>query len=779
MLIRLANLLALRARVIILAAACLVGVTAAYTQWAMPIDRFVEGIRNSVLKKPVSGETVIVEIDSDSFAEIQSWPWPRSIHGQLVDRLVKAGARQIIFDVDFTSTASDPEQDRAFGAAIERAGGRVVLPALLENADGRFGRRTEVLPAPLLRRRLRIGSIWSRLDDDMYVRHVPYSVEVAGVQRPSLAAFLADRPTNRIDLIRIDWSFAPRSFPSISYADALMGRFDPAFFKGKNVLIGATTTTLGDRYAVPTYGNIPGVFVQAVASETLRRGDPVPLGAWPTFLLAAAIVGLSLVSRRMPLRLAIIGTGSVALILVTFALQQFTNLVPEVGAALIAAATAILVQIVIGISSAMVARLTVDPSSGLPNITAMSLAPAAAGTTVAVRLRNSVETTALLGPQAQRDLLRKVCSRLSLAASDATVFQVDDHSFAWRTTRPLDLTIEAIEGLHALLASGVKIADRTVDATISVGICDDPALDTEASVAAALLAAERAAQRGLNWERYEAGDNHGSWHLSLLGELDRAIDNGDVWVAYQPKYDLSTQTITGAEALARWSHPQRGDIRPDRFIPIVEENGRIEKLTLHILRNAILDFSSLDESLSVAVNISMRMIGRDRLVEPLRAMLNQYGMDARRLTLEITESAAMAGAAGIQELNRLRALGVNISIDDYGTGQSTLSYLKTLPATELKIDRNFVQLLRTSRSDATVVDSTIKLAHALGLKVVAEGVESEEVLDMLRAMDCDFAQGYHIGEPTTLDAFAARLGEPAKRMALRLPGGESRARTSH
>ena len=286
-------------------------------------------------------------------------------------------------------------------------------------------------------------------------------------------------------------------------------------------------------------------------------------------------------------------------------------------------------------------------------------------------------------------------------------------------------------------------------------------------MAAALLAAERAAQRGLSWEKYEADDDGGSWRLSLLGDLDRAIDHGEVWVAYQPKYDLETRSIMGAEALARWSHPERGDIRPDLFIPIVEENGRIEKLTLHVLHHAILDFSSLDDSLSVAVNVSMRMIGRNRLVEPIRAMLDKYHMDARRLTLEITESAAMAGAAGIQELNRLRDLGVNISIDDYGTGQSTLSYLKTLPATELKIDRSFVQLIRTSKSDATVVDSTIKLAHALGLKVVAEGVDNEEVLILLEAMDCDIIQGYHIGEPATLDRFLTYLESPAKLTASR------------
>jgi EAL domain-containing protein (putative c-di-GMP-specific phosphodiesterase class I) len=376
-------------------------------------------------------------------------------------------------------------------------------------------------------------------------------------------------------------------------------------------------------------------------------------------------------------------------------------------------------------------------------------------------MRNHVETTALLGSTGQGELLRRAAERIRLAAGGAAIFQVDDHSFAWRTTDCSAALADAIEGLYALLASGITVGERTVDVTIAVGISDDPALGTEEAVAAAMAAASRAERRGLNWTRYEADDdNDADWRLSLLNELDRAIDQGDVWVAYQPKFDLKAGSICGAEALVRWSHPLRGDIRPDQFIPTLEDNGRIEKLTLHVLETSIRDFAPLDENVGVAINISAWMIGRNRLGEPISEMLEQYGMAASRLTLEITESAALAGSAGIEELNSLRALGVHISIDDYGTGQSTLSYLKTLPATELKIDRSFVQVIATSRSDAAVVDSTVKLAHALGLIVVAEGVESEEVLNLLRQMNCDMVQGYYIGEPANIQSFVNRLATP-------------------
>ncbi|MDP8994793.1 MAG: CHASE2 domain-containing protein, partial [Pseudomonadota bacterium] len=256
MLIRIADLFTRRAWAIILALAVIAGVTAAVWGWATPIEHRLEGARHSLFSKPPSGETVIVEIDARSLAEVQAWPWPRSVHGRLVDRLRQAGARQVVFDIDFTSPAADPDQDRAFAAALARAPGLVVLPGLLENVDGHFGTRTEALPSEPLRPHVRIGTIWIRLDEDMLARRLPHSAQIAGEQRPSLAAVLADRPSDRRDDIILDWSIDPAAFPRISYSDVLAGRFDPAFFRGRNVLVGGTSSTMGDRFVAPTHDYI-------------------------------------------------------------------------------------------------------------------------------------------------------------------------------------------------------------------------------------------------------------------------------------------------------------------------------------------------------------------------------------------------------------------------------------------------------------------------------------------------------------------------------------------
>jgi diguanylate cyclase len=759
MIIRIADLFSRRSAIVVLLVAMLAGLTAGLSGWGSSTENRLDNLRHVLFKKGASGETVLVEIDSRSLQEVQAWPWPRSIHGRLLDRLSEAGARLVVFDIVFAEPALDPRQDEAFSAAIARAAGRVVLPASLENADGEYGGRVEFLPHAPLRANAQVGTIWARLDNDLFGRRLPYSVHIAGEPRPSLATFLADLPSTRSGEFVLDWTFDIHTFPRISFADVLKGKYDPAFFQGKNVLIGATSSTLGDRVLTPHQGRIPGMFVQAVGAETLRRYDPVPVGYVAALAAALAAIAATVLIRNPLLRVVGLGAGAAGAVMIPFVIREHSPYVVSVGPALIAFMAAIMTAMATALNKAVLARVMLSPGSHLPNLTAMSLARSDGPVTVAVRLRNHAETAARLGRELQGDLLRKVYGRLSLAASGADVYQVDEHSFAWRTDRGADETADSIEGLHALFASGIPLGDRTVDVTITVGLSDDPALEAEAAVAAALVAANRAEQRSLSWERYQAEDqDDADWRLSLLGELDRAIDHGDVWIAYQPKYDLRTRRIVGAEALARWSHPERGEIRPEQFIPIVEESGRIEKLTLHVLRRALADFSCLeDDSLTVAVNISMRMIGRNRLAEPIQEMLHQYRIDPARLTLEITESAAMTGDAGIEELRALRALGIHISIDDYGTGQSTLSYLKTLPATELKIDRSFVQLILSNRSDATVVDSTVKLAHALGLTVVAEGVETEEILIQLQKMHCDLVQGYHIGRPGSFNEFLSTV----------------------
>jgi EAL domain-containing protein (putative c-di-GMP-specific phosphodiesterase class I) len=372
------------------------------------------------------------------------------------------------------------------------------------------------------------------------------------------------------------------------------------------------------------------------------------------------------------------------------------------------------------------------------------------------RAKNYAQITASLEPQFEKELVDQIVARLSFGTEGVTIYQLDEGVFVWVASNQLeDVVIQQIESLHALFRSPIVVNARLIDLAMTFG------LDLEASrpiiqrVPSALTAADSAAREGKRWASFNpASLEDAEWAMSLLARLDHAIDTEELWVAYQPKLDLRTGTITGAEALVRWMHPEKGQIFPDQFVGAAEEGGRIDRLTSFVLDRALEVAASINSAgrpFHVAVNLSALLLTDSELVLRVEALLRKHGVAPHLLTLEVTETSTMRSAAeAMVQLQRLADLGVRLSIDDYGTGFSTLDYLKRIPASELKIDRSFISMLHKSQSDRIMVNSTIQLAHSLGRKVVAEGVESAEILSELKRMGCDMGQGYHIARPATL-----------------------------
>ena len=251
-------------------------------------------------------------------------------------------------------------------------------------------------------------------------------------------------------------------------------------------------------------------------------------------------------------------------------------------------------------------------------------------------------------------------------------------------------------------------------------------------------------------------------HLELTRDLRTAIKRREITLFFQPKVDLRTGTLIGAEALARWVHPVHGDVPPGQFVPILEQTGLMAEFTLQVLDNAV-SFCKRCElagfEISIAVNLSVQNLRDESLPDQVDDILMEHVLDSHRLTLEITESAVMDDyVKSIEVLGELSDMGVELSIDDFGTGYSSLGYLKRMPVQQLKIDRSFVCDMITNRDDAIIVRSTIDLAHNLGLRTVAEGVETEEVQFVLEEMGCDIVQGYLISRPLPPEEFFLFLG---------------------
>jgi diguanylate cyclase (GGDEF)-like protein len=311
------------------------------------------------------------------------------------------------------------------------------------------------------------------------------------------------------------------------------------------------------------------------------------------------------------------------------------------------------------------------------------------------------------------------------------------------------------------------VADRTRAELARPFVVDGLSLELEASIGMALypthapdshtllqradVAMYVAKEQRTGIESYDADkDRNSTTRLSLLGDLRRAIEMGELELHYQPKAHLPDGMIMGVEALLRWQHPRRGNVPPDDFIPAAEQSGVMRPLTRFVVDRALSQVASWHHGgldVQVAVNISIRDLHDPELVPFLRERFNAYDVPSSALLLEITENVLMADPNGvISVLRGLDELGVALSLDDFGTGYSSLVHLKRLPVSEIKIDRSFVQRMVEEEEDATIVRSIIDLGDALGLRVVAEGVETASAWDALSRMGCDAAQGWYLAK---------------------------------
>lgn len=390
-----------------------------------------------------------------------------------------------------------------------------------------------------------------------------------------------------------------------------------------------------------------------------------------------------------------------------------------------------------------------------------------------------------LGHSAGDELLTVVARRLRRAVRDAGIvarlsgdeFVVVDHvvdaAQVERLARRLldvitapvviqDLEIVVSASIGAALASGAAHIAGTADAAGSTDTSD--ARDAaELLLRHADVAMHRAKAHGRNC--VEVHDpNHtdpAADRLTLLGQLRRGIDYDQLRVHYQPRVDLRTGRLAGVEALVRWQHPDRGLLPPSEFIDIAEESGLVRRLGAWVLHESIRQAAQWAAAFNrtvpveMAVNLSTRQLTDPDLLPTITDALRRHGLDPALLTLEVTETALMddPDAAAIT-LTQLKAVGVSLAVDDFGTGYASLTYLQRFAIDELKIDRSFVNGLGTDSGDSAIVGFCVHLAHAMGITAVAEGVETDEQRQALAALDCDFAQGYFYARPLPPDELA-------------------------
>ena len=417
-----------------------------------------------------------------------------------------------------------------------------------------------------------------------------------------------------------------------------------------------------------------------------------------------------------------------------------------------------------------------NPTTGLPNRESLERythklmqqadAPDQAASRVFVislRMDNYQDTVSALGFSAERPLLRAIADRLRTVAepADGTVFHIhDDHFAVLLTDRSRKDSLDITRAAVASLQTPFEVLGIPVYLGAHAGVSSFPFHEQEEParlLSKAWMAMHEASQSGRGYRSYDRRHEDSSLQtIELLGELQHAMDDGQLHLHYQPKIDLVSRRLTGVEALLRWNHPTRGPVSPGDFIPQAERTGLIHSLTERVLDLALADIAIMHGKglkIPVSVNVSARNFLDPDFADNLLAKVRASGLPSCALELEFTETALMADPDEvIGALQRLTATGLELSIDDFGTGYSSLAYLKRMPVTTLKIDQAFVSQMLEHEVDERITRASISLAKDLGMKVVAEGVEDAHTLARLQELHCESAQGFGIARPMPLEA---------------------------
>ncbi len=722
-------------------------------------DRMLDAAVGRLGSRPVSGDIVVLALDEATMASSHNRDFTPTQYAQVVDRVNKAGAKRLLIDFYFDRR----ENDRDFPllvSAVKKMGDRVVL-AVPTRTDPGTGEKISIFPSPEFGSKVPIASIaW---DIEFWqVWRLPVSYVADGRMLPSFASVIADKYSSEPAKFRLDLSYDTSTITTYSVKDLLDGGIGATELAGKDVIFAPTAPNFQDTSYLPGQERLPGGYIHLIGAETLMRGDPVDIGWMPPLLLTMFVMTAALMLRN-PRAFTPIAIGT-ALLLIAGKIALGLMLVTTwIGASIFCI---LVLATIVARKRRRFSAMRENPVSGLPTFEAMrNQALFGSATVVAAKLVNFEDLAAFLPGEGSQQLVDQVSRRLTLACHGTQLHHDLDGTFAWLVPYYQHSQIEGhLAGLAALFNAPLTIGEQRVDVAIAFGVNDEFEGSNAQRLAAALVAAERAIRTRALWTKYipRQKDDAG-WQLSFHSQLEDALTGGDIWVAFQPQYNLATHKLVGVEALARWTHPTRGPIPPDEFIVQAEKSQDIYRLTLFVMDQAIRSAAQLHaraNGINMSVNLSATLLDHSDLVGTIRVMLTAHHLPPELLTIEITETAQIENSRQArQTLAQLRRAGIRLSIDDYGTGQSNLEYLTEIEADEIKIDKRFVMTMRDSQRNLEVVKSTIDLAHRLGAVAVAEGIEDAPTFALLEQLGCDVGQGYLLGKPQLFSELLNNLAD--------------------
>ena len=737
--------------------AAFTGVLFGITEVGLPLEDVIVNGRTMMRSHPSDGQIVLVFQDERTVQELNYAEISRGDDTAVLSSLFAAGAKRVFFDRTLSYVGDDKDND-AFIKLLKAQKGKIYLGAM-PSSEGNKGNYAGTLPPTPYRADSSIVSLLALNHPFNLSLSLPFASDSPIGHLPSISSRMAGVSGSSDDVYRPDYSIDHTTIPTVSYVDVLKGRLDPRIVRGKDVIIALSADIYHDVHPLPTQGYAPGAFFHAIGAETLKKGVPVKLGWVPAFLLVLVLI-LTGIGRGRALDVYRF-TGLVVVLIAAPLLLDGQNIQVDIVPAIAMAAVAVFRMR--HLDKVEVAGET-NAGSGLPGVQVLRKYDAVSSRIlVALKIRNYSAIIGSFAGEVEAQIAHEIVRRIRISDSQVVVYH-EGGMFLWLSTirSTFDL-FENLEGLHRIVQNGIQVGGLDIDLSFNCGIDSEFDRPVSSRVASAMQSAEEAVRNDELVYKYDSHKHEARWEISLLTQLDRAIDNGEVWVAYQPKLDVASNRVTGAEALVRWTHPERGPISPDKFIRIAEEFHRIERITRFVINDAVraaVELRRQGMDLSMSVNISAQLLRNPGLPSMILEILALHGLDPEKLTLEITETDRLdRSSRTFQMLQKLVQAGLRLSIDDFGTGNATIDYLRYLPATEVKIDKVFIQAMEANKEDLLLVQSIVEMAHSQDRTVVAEGVETLAALEILRGMNCDIIQGYYVCRPVPFRDLLAEIRE--------------------
>lgn len=730
-----------------------------------PVDQLVWALQSRMGSAEPSGEFVYVSVDRD-LSDPES-PGRREDLARVLAKLEADRVEKVVIDFVFDQPTT-ARADTALSRAISGFDGEIALvPSVVQRLNGSDKVRHTL---PVIR-----GDADELMNPDLrgilnYSWWMPRTITVDGEHFETLGNSLAGSSEASTGPLMIDYSIrveriAQIEFEALSSADE--GADLSQMLAGKTVIIGPSREANDTTVAIPGARNVPRGFVAIYAAESYLAGRQTYIGELPIMLTALFI--LCLISCLLSKFARRVAYTTLALSLPGIFLLSFVT-----GIRTELANTALFLALYAGMRLWFLWQRRAamrDEKTGLGTLRALEerlTGNAAGGFVVVAKIHGYERVLKLLPVGLHPTYVRKIAERIKATEPDLEVF-AGAHYFAWISTDPATTSLEDhLNGLRALFGAPLDIGGTPIDVGITFGVARIGGT-SERALPAAMDAVEETSEAHEPVRfAVERSQDDSLWDISLRSRIDAAMNNGEVYCLYQPKYSLGTGTVAGVEALVRWDDHERGPIPPLVFVQESEKAGRIEQLTRYVLQSACTAgrlLHSRGHRITVSVNVSAIQCSDMSIVSTVEETLNASGFPASYLVLEVTETARIRDfASAARVLNRLKQLGVKLSMDDFGVGMANYETFYELPFDELKIDRLFIKNIQKDDKARAIASSLVQMGMEARITVTAEGVEDPEDLNILEEIGCTQVQGYAISRPITLPNLLDFLEKREKNM---------------